>query len=96
MVFALQFRVRRRPPAAALIEQKDVVDIRIEQPAMIRGTPASRSAMQENRRLAPGFAAPLMVNGMAVANGQHPGLVGFDGRVERPKRAHFLHAYPVK
>ena len=46
----LQAGVGRRAAAAALIEQRDVVKLGIEQAAMVGRDPAARAAMKEHRR----------------------------------------------
>src|SRR5690349_10307133 len=57
-------------PAAALVEQHDVVERRIEQTPLPRRTPRARPPMQEQRREARGIATALPVHLVPVAHVQ--------------------------
>src|SRR5690606_35280404 len=62
----VQAGMRRRPAAAALVEQQYVVAFRIEQLPMGGGTAAAGAAMQKNGGLARRVAAKLPIHTMAV------------------------------
>ena len=68
----------RRAPAAALVEEQDVVARRVEQPAMERRTPAARAAMQEHRRCRARRTGPLPIDLVPVADIEHAVGVGLD------------------
>src|SRR5690606_24703919 len=55
----LQARMRRGAPAAALVEQQNLVALRVEQASMCAGASPAGTAMQEDRRLAIRVAAKL-------------------------------------
>ncbi len=82
VVFGLQFRMRNRTPAAALVKQNDVIKARVEQTPVLRRNAAARPAMQENRRLGAARAGPLPIDAVTVANVQHAGLERLDFRVK--------------
>jgi len=75
--------MRGRLAAAALVEQKHVVERRIEQPALVGVDAAARSAMQEDGGLRALRADPFPGDHVAVADLERPGLIGFDFRIER-------------
>ena len=67
----LEAGVRRRLAAAALVEQDDVVELRIEQPPLLGRDGAARPAMQEHRRLGALGADAFPVDDVAVADIEH-------------------------
>src|SRR5690606_11058422 len=80
--------VRRRFPAAALVEQDDVVEFRVEDaPLLGRGT-AAGAAMQEDGGLGAFRADPLPVDGVSVADIEHAGLEGCDLGIEGAQVSH--------
>jgi len=70
-----------RPPATALVEQKHVVALRIEETAMRRGDSTTGAAMQENRRLRARSAASFEVKLMTVTHVEHAALIRIDGGI---------------
>lgn len=75
--------MRRRAPAAALVEQQDVVARGIEQTPMVGAAARAGAAVQEYRGLAGRVAAALPVDAMAVAGVEVAVGVGFDRWVHR-------------
>ena len=86
----LQAGVGRRLAAAALVEQDHVVEIRVEQPALLRRDGAARPAMQEDGGLRALGADTLPVDRVAVADVQHAGLERLDLGIEASQFAHDL------
>jgi hypothetical protein len=83
--------VRRAPAAAALIEQHDPVDIRIEEPPHIGVATAAGTAVEEYHRLAVRIAAFLVIHAMAVADIEHAGAIRLDRRIEGSSCRVFIH-----
>src|SRR3546814_19865744 len=79
----LQARIRGRFAATTLIEEQEVVSLRIELAPMLGRDAAARSAMQEQGRLRSLRSASLEIDLMAVTDVEHTGLIGVDGRIER-------------
>jgi hypothetical protein len=75
-------RVGCAPPATALVEQDEPVAIRVEVLASPRLAPPPGAAVDEQGGFAVGVAADLPVHAVAVANVEHPMLVGIDRRVQ--------------
>src|SRR5258706_332236 len=76
----VEFGVRGRTPAAALVEQHHVITLGIEQAPMIGRTAAARAAMEEDRGLPPRRAASFPIDLMAVADIEMTGRIGLDRR----------------
>ncbi len=72
----------QRPPAAALVEQQNVVARRIEQPAMRRPAAAARAAMQEDRRDPAPRAAAFPIDAVSVADVEPSRVIGLDFGIE--------------
>ena len=81
----LEAGMRRRPPAAALVEQRDVIKRRIEHAAMVWRDAATRAAMQENRGFGAGRSHPFPIDHMAVSDIEMTGSIGLDLRIECPQ-----------
>src|SRR5215212_5972788 len=73
---------RKAPSAATLVEQHDPVGIRVKIAPPPGAAPAAWPAVQHHRRLANRIAALLPVDLVSVADGEHPTLVRFNGRVQ--------------
>ena len=72
--------VGRRLSAAALVEQDDVVELRVEQPPVLWRDAAAGAAMQEHRRLGALGAGALPIDLVAVADIEHAGRVRLRSR----------------
>src|SRR3546814_11835475 len=77
----LQARIRGRFAATTLIEEQEVVSLRIALAPMLGRDAAARSAMQEQSRLRSLRSAPLEIDLMAVPGVERTGLLGADGRI---------------
>src|SRR5690606_31563186 len=77
----LQARMRRGAPAAALVEQQNLVALRVEQASMCAGASPAGTAMQEDRRLAIRVAAKLPVHTVTITGVQVAMGVGMDLRI---------------
>ena len=75
-------RVRRAPPAAALVEEHDPVGGRVEVAPPAGGAAGAGAAVQHDRRLPGRAPADLPVEAVAVAGPEHAALVRLDLRVE--------------
>src|SRR3546814_12166408 len=71
----LQARIRGRFAATTLIEEQEVVSLRIELAPMLGRDAAARSAMQEQGRLRSLRSASLEIDLMAVTDVEHTGLI---------------------
>lgn len=65
-----QIAVWGRAPAAALVEDDDAVEARVEEAAVRRRSARTRAAMQEQHRLAARIAGLLPMHDMAVIERQ--------------------------
>ena len=77
-----QLRRGRRAPRAALVEQRNAPDCRIEIAAMVRQAAPTRSAVQEHERYAGVIAAGLPVQRVPCVDGEPALRVGVDLREE--------------
>src|SRR3546814_20738781 len=68
---SLQARIRGRFAATTLIEEQEVVSLRIELAPMLGRDAAARSAMQEQGRLRSLRSASLEIDLMAVTDVEH-------------------------
>jgi hypothetical protein len=73
--------VRRRAPAAALIEQHDAIFLRVEELAVPRLDAAAGPAVHEQHRLAVGIAALLDVQLVQFRNLEALGPIRLDGGI---------------
>src|SRR5690348_15357344 len=78
-----QFGVRRRAPAATLVEQDDAISARVEESPALGVAARAGSAVQEHHRLAARIAALLVVERVQRRDLQRAGIVGLDLGVER-------------
>ncbi|MNI38957.1 hypothetical protein D3C73_931210 [compost metagenome] len=76
-------RVRRRAAATALVEQEDVVKVRIEQPRLDRRDPAARSAVKEDDGFCTLATMAFPVDHMPVADIERAGDVWDGDGIER-------------
>ncbi|MPM56844.1 hypothetical protein SDC9_103660 [bioreactor metagenome] len=74
--------MRRRGPAAALVEHHDAVALGIEEPTPLGATATARAAVQEDRRLTGRVAALLDIDALAISDIDRRGVVGIDRRVQ--------------
>jgi hypothetical protein len=74
--------MRRRAPAAALVEQQHAVLRGVEEAPVFRRAAAARAAVQEHRGFAVRVSAHLPVDLVAIAGVEHAGLEGLDRRIE--------------
>ena len=86
----LQAGVGRRFAAAALVEQDDVVEIRVELAPLLGRDGAARPAMQEDGGLRTLCSDALPVDRVAVADVQHAGLERLDLGIETSQLGHGL------
>ena len=82
--------MRSRAAAAALIEQQDVVALRIEQAAVVGAEAGAGSAVEEDGRLARRIAALFPVEDMAIADVERAPAIGLDRGVESSEAAQKL------
>src|SRR3546814_888182 len=68
---------------AALGEQHDAVLRRVVEAPHLRAATAARAAVQQHHRLAPGVAALLVMERVAVVDFELAGVEGFDLGIER-------------
>src|SRR3546814_4313746 len=68
---------------AALVEQHDAVLRRVVEAPHLRAAAAARTAVQQHHRLAPGIAALLVMERVAVVDFELAGVEGFDLGIER-------------
>src|SRR5688572_28720032 len=57
-----EFGVRRGLPRTTLIEQNDMIRLRIEKPPIHRNQTAARTTVQENHRNSVGVSAAFVIN----------------------------------
>ncbi len=69
---------------SALVEKDDAIDIGIEEAPHLFGTTTARASVQEHSRLSMRVAGLLIIDFVAAADFQMPGMVGFDGGVQGP------------
>src|SRR5439155_1123324 len=82
-----QARIRRRFATAALVEDEDLVFVRIELPPVVGARTAARTAVEEHHRLAVRVAGQLPVEAMAPANVEMTALVRLDLGIERAAKS---------
>ena len=76
-------RIGRRLAAAALVEDEDLVLVRIELPPVIGARSAARTAVEEYDRLSVRIARELPIEAMPVTDVEHARLVRLDLGIER-------------
>ena len=74
--------MRRGAPAAALVEQDDPVLFRVVELAHLRAAAAARAAMQQDHGLSVRIAALLVIQRVAVVDGELADVVWLDGGIE--------------
>ena len=74
--------MRGRAAAAALVEEEDVVALRVELAAVVGAAAGAGSAVKEDGRLGARSPAALPVEAVAVADVEPAALVGLDRRIE--------------
>ena len=81
--------MRRRLPAAALVEQDDSIGVRIVRAPHRRVGAATRPAMHDDDRFALWIAAFLEIDAVQIGHFQRAGPIGLDLGVERPSAHRF-------
>ncbi len=76
----VQSSERPRTAGAALIEDNNAPEVRVEEAAVHRARAGTRAAMQEQHRAAVRVAGLLPVHHMSAGQGQIAGFVGADLR----------------
>src|SRR5688572_17374614 len=88
--------VRAAPSRAALIEHDDPIALRGEETPRVDVAATARTAVNEQGRLAFGVARLLVVDLVAVADGEIPRVERLDRRILRPGAHDFLLYVPLR